>query len=213
VEISPAPDVSRPADKWAVEKQRLSEHPEWSNGARTTADLVTQAQVIAARLHEALANMGSEDVEEAFGAQVDMWLNLSGDKLERIYYAAKAIDMQASALRDEEERLAARRKSLETQRDRVKALGVELMLAHEGLTGENRRKCGSVSASLQRRKSLQGELEPEVADALLLPSEYEIAVKLNRAIIKKRLEASEVAAMVAAQRGLTLVESTFVAFR
>lgn len=128
----------------------------------TTYDLLMQAD----RLLLDLQDAGGELTEEAEAAWA-AWLKAGGGKLESLHAVAQRCTMQSVFLKAEEERLAKRRKALEGVKERVKALGQEIVVSHHNLTGETAIKTPTFTAWLQSSSRVVG---PE--DVNLWPEGY-----------------------------------------
>lgn len=114
--------------------------------SRSTWDLVESASALIAALN------GCETDEEAL-ALLDEQLALEGeiaDKLARIHAVQRRAEAEATHLRDEERRLAERRRRQERVAERVKGLAYDLLTAHRELTGEGRVVTPTLTARLQR---------------------------------------------------------------
>ncbi len=128
----------------------------------TTADLVAMAAQIAQTVE---ANDDLELLPEDAQQQLADWFVTfdagGAEKIEALYHVVKGFEVRAGLLKQEEERLAARRKRLERSRDSVKQLALLLLEAREGLTGETKIESATVTAYLQRRQRVVLDVDLE----------------------------------------------------
>ena len=145
----------------------------------TTHDLICQARSIARLLDSGEAT--ADDVE----AEAVRWLLTAHDKLEALMHVHRALEADAAYLRDEERRLAERRRVIEAAAARVRDLGTQLLIEHRELTGEGAVKRPTYSARLARGEAVVG---PD--DAMEWPEAYRrVSVAPDRAAAKAALKA------------------------
>ena len=87
------------------------------------------------------------------------WLETSEDKLHSCLALSRRLDAEATLLKDEENRLKARRQAMESAEERVKLLATALLLAREELGEEPKVKTAYYSAWLAETQSVSGPEE------------------------------------------------------
>lgn len=115
----------------------------------TTYDLMQQARYLLG-LIEADEGVLSETTER----ELRNWLALSEDKVHACFAARKRIDAEADVLRDEERRLASRRRALEAASDRVGELATQLLMEREQMGEPSKVKTPHYTAWLQETQSV-----------------------------------------------------------
>lgn len=117
----------------------------------STYDLINQARYLLTIIE---ADEGV--LTEATEAELLNWLSISEDKLHACLAARKRIDSEAELLREEEKRIAARRKALETASDRILELATGLLLERETMGEEPKVKTSHYTAWLAETQSILG---------------------------------------------------------
>jgi len=117
----------------------------------STYDLINQARYLLTII-EADEGVLTEATEE----ELLNWLSISEDKLHSCLAARKRIDSEAELLREEEKRMAARRKALETASDRILELATGLLLERETMGEEPKVKTSHYTAWLGETQSIIG---------------------------------------------------------
>lgn len=117
----------------------------------STYDLINQARYLLTIIE---ADEGV--LTEATEAELLNWLSISEDKLHSCLAARKRIDSEAELLREEEKRIAARRKALETASDRILELATGLLLERETMGEEPKVKTSHYTAWLGETQSILG---------------------------------------------------------
>jgi len=117
----------------------------------STYDLINQARYLLTIIE---ADEGV--LTEATEAELLNWLSISEDKLHACLAARKRIDSEAELLREEEKRIAARRKALETASDRILELATGLLLERETMGEEPKVKTSHYTAWLGETQSILG---------------------------------------------------------
>lgn len=120
----------------------------------STYDLINQARYLLTIIE---ADEGV--LTEATEAELLNWLAVSEDKLHACLAARKRIDSEAEMLREEEKRIAARRKALEAASDRVLELATGLLLERETMGEEPKVKTSHYTAWLGETQSILGPEE------------------------------------------------------
>lgn len=167
---------------------------------QTTNELIGAALTLMARLYE-----GAGEVDEQADPVGD-WLEAADDKIGALAAARRRLKSEADLLRQEEQRLAARRRSMERGVERVSELATDLLIAEEDLTGSAKIKRPDLTAWLARTTKVQVTATPQALCAYD-PDLVIISSKPDRREIKRRLEAGE------AIGGCELAESRSVRFR
>jgi hypothetical protein len=117
----------------------------------STYDLINQARYLLTII-EADEGVLTETTE----AELLNWLAQSEDKLHACLAARKRIDSEAELLREEEKRIAAKRKSLESASDRILELATGLLLERETMGEEPKVKTSHYTAWLGETQSIVG---------------------------------------------------------
>lgn len=117
----------------------------------STYDLINQARYLLTII-EADEGVLTETTE----AELLNWLAVSEDKLHACLAARKRIDSEAELLREEEKRIAARRKALETASDHILELATGLLLERETMGEEPKVKTSHYTAWLGETQSILG---------------------------------------------------------
>lgn len=117
----------------------------------STFDLINQARYLLTII-EADEGVLTETTE----AELLNWLAQSEDKLHACLAARKRIDSEAELLRDEEKRIAAKRKALENASDRIMELATGLLVERETMGEEPKVKTSHYSCWLAETQSLVG---------------------------------------------------------
>lgn len=117
----------------------------------STYDLINQARYLLTII-EADEGVLTETTE----AELLNWLAVSEDKLHACLAARKRIDSEAELLREEEKRIAARRKALETASERILELATGLLLERETMGEEPKVKTSHYTAWLGETQSILG---------------------------------------------------------
>lgn len=117
----------------------------------STYDLINQARYLLTIIE---ADEGV--LTEATEAELLNWLSISEDKLHSCLAARKRIDSEAEMLREEEKRIAARRKALEAASDRILELATGLLLERETMGEEPKVKTSHYTAWLGETQSILG---------------------------------------------------------
>lgn len=120
----------------------------------STYDLLNQARYLLTII-EADEGVLTDTTE----AELLNWLAQSEDKLHACLAARKRIDAEAELLREEEKRIAAKRKALERASDRVMELATGLLVERETMGEEPKVKTGYYSCYLAETQSLVGPEE------------------------------------------------------
>lgn len=148
----------------------------------TTYDLMQQARYLLG-LIEADEGVLSETTER----ELKNWLAVSEDKVHACFAARKRIDAEADVLRDEERRLAIRRRALETASDRIGELATGILLEREQMGEPPKVKTSHYSAWLQDTQAVSG---PD--DVSSWPQEWtRTKVEPDRLMAMKALTAGE----------------------
>ena len=100
---------------------------------RTTHDLVQMAAHITQSLYELEPE---EDIGPVLGTTIMEYMAETPAKLEALHHVLKRMAAEQSLLKQETERLATRRKAIARGEAQVKALSLDLLEAHEDLTGD-----------------------------------------------------------------------------
>lgn len=117
----------------------------------STFDLINQARHLLTIIE---ADEGV--LTEATEAELLNWLSASEDKLHACLAARKRLDSEAELLREEEKRIAARRKALETASDRVMEFATALLLERETMGEEPKVKTPNYTAWIADTQSILG---------------------------------------------------------
>jgi len=117
----------------------------------TTYELMQQSRYLLG-LIEAEEGVLSSDTE----AELRNWLAISEDKVHACMAARKRIDAEADMIRDEEKRLAGRRRAFEAASARVVQLATDLLLEREQLGEPSKVKTSHYTAWLQDTQSVEG---------------------------------------------------------
>lgn len=117
----------------------------------STYDLINQARYLL-NIIEADEGVLTETTE----SELLNWLALSEDKLHACLAARKRIDSEAELLREEEKRIAAKRKALEAASDRILELATGLLFEREAMGEEPKVKTSHYSCWLAETQSILG---------------------------------------------------------
>lgn len=164
----------------------------------TGHDLLMSAGAIVAQLE---APEGAD--ADALAAELDTWLTGCDDKLSAYWAVTRRLDTEADELRRLEKHLASRRRYLEANAERVKAMATELLAAREALGEEPKVKTPLYSAWLATTSSVEVSVEPERLDECY----RRIEVSVDKARVKRDLE------LGATIHGATLVQKRGVRWR
>lgn len=117
----------------------------------STFDLINKARYLLTII-EADEGVLTETTE----AELINWLAISEDKLHACLAARKRIDSEAELLREEEKRIAAKRKALEAASERVMDLATALLVERETMGEEPKVKAPGYTAWLAETQSIAG---------------------------------------------------------
>ena len=148
----------------------------------TGYDLYTEA----ARMIATIESVEGADPEQ-LDPQLAAWLDSCDDKIGAYHAVLKRLDLEDVALKAEADAIAAARRRMAKQSERVRDLATILLLAMEQLGEEPKVKRATFSAWLLSTESVSA---PE--DAALLPLAYQrIKVEANKTKLKDALKAGE----------------------
>ena len=162
-------------------------------------ELVEQAR----RLMAVIADDGgvlTDDTEEALAA----WVNASEDKVGACIHAARRLEQEQAILKDEEDRLASRRRALAAAEERVRGYATSMLLEMETMGMEPKLRAPSYSVWLGESESLHVPEDPK-----LWPEEF---VRVSKSVDKRGLTEA-VRQGAALPLGFELVKRRSVRFR
>ena len=140
---------------------------------------------------------------EVLDPQLAAWLDSCDDKIGAYHAVLKRLEIEDVALKAEADAIAAARKRMAKQSERVRDLATLLLLAMEQLGEEPKVKRATFSAWLLSTESVSA---PD--DATLLPLAYQrIKVEANKSKLKDALKAGELV------DGCSLVQTRAVVIR
>ena len=125
----------------------------------TGHDLLRAAGAIVAMLE---APEGAD--ADTFASELSTWLDATEDKLTAYWAVSRRLDAESDELRGLERRLQSRRRYLEANAERVKAMATELLAAREALGEEGKVKGQLYSAWLANTTSVDVSVERERLD-------------------------------------------------
>ena len=164
----------------------------------TGYDLYTQAAHMIATI-ESLEGADPDILDPQLAA----WFDATDDKIAAYHAVLKRLEIEDVALKVEADAIAAARKRMAKQSERVRDLATILLLAMEQLGEEPKVKRPTFSAWLLSTESVSA---PE--DATLLPLAYQrVKVEANKAKLKEALKAGELV------DGCSLVQTRGVVIR
>jgi len=114
----------------------------------TTYDLIAQARAVV----DEVSQMDEEEFDgwmAEHSSELSDLFELTEEKVEALFHVNRRFKLEAKALKDEEARLAKRRKQAERAAARVHELGYALVAQHAELTGD-KVKCATVTASIRK---------------------------------------------------------------
>lgn len=163
--------------------------------AITGHDLLMRAGALVATLD---APEGAD--ADAFDGALSAWLDATDDKLTAYWAVVRRLDAEGEQLRTLERTLASRRRYLEAQAERVKAMAGELLASRETLGEEPKVKTALFSAWLATTTSVEVSVEPERLDECY----RRVEVSVDKARLKRDLElgATVHGAALVAKRGV-----------
>lgn len=132
----------------------------------TTDELLAQAGALLGQLL-----MDGGDVTEESEALIETWLEGSADKIGGCRAIRLQIQRQIELLRDEERRIAKRRKALETRQGWVEEKALSLLHMQADFGGEMRIKTEAYSAWVQASASVDFA-DPKTFDLGKVPDDY-----------------------------------------
>lgn len=148
----------------------------------TGYDLYTEA----ARMIATIESLEGAD-PEVLDPQLAAWLDSCDDKIGAYYAVLKRLELEDVALKAEADAIAAARRRMAKQSERVRDLATILLLAMEQLGEEPKIKRATFSAWLLNTESVSA---PE--DAALLPLAYQrVKIEANKSKLKDALKAGE----------------------
>ena len=127
------------------------------------------------------------EITEATLAGMDEWIDAAEDKLGRIRAVITRTKNEQALLREEEKRLAARRRRLDAVLHRVTDLATSLLQAQEALGNEPKVKTYTYTVSLSRSQSVHVDHLGAVANDWLIHPEP----KVDKAGARKAMLAGE----------------------
>lgn len=140
---------------------------------------------------------------EVLDPQLAAWLDSCDDKIGAYHAVLKRLEIEDAALKAEADGIAAARKRMAKQSERVRDLATLLLVSMEQLGEEPKVKRPTFSAWLVTTESVSA---PE--DATLLPLAYQrVKVEANKSKLKDALKAGELVA------GCSLVQTRAVVIR
>lgn len=166
----------------------------------TTHDLTSRIRLLVASLE---ASGGEAD--DSTEALLVSLVGEADDKAEALVYTLSRLDLEVQGEREIEALAKRRRGAAERAQDRVRALLLELLQGHLGLTGEGKAKTAYGTAYLTRTPRVEGPEDPAA-----WPEEYrrtKVVVTADREAAKADLKAGK------AIPGVTLAESVGVGVR
>ena len=167
----------------------------------TTTELLNQGLELLLQLEE----VGGELTEE-YMALVSTWMEGTGDKLGGIYFVRQQTRGQMEILREEEKRLANRRRGMEKLLDHLNSSALSLLKQREAFGEEPKVKTSTYTAWLQSSKSValeEGVTIEEVPESYRIPQPD----RLDKAAAKKTLASGM------GIHGLKVIESESVRWR
>jgi hypothetical protein len=148
----------------------------------TGYDLYTEA----ARMIATIESVEGADPEQ-LDPQLAAWLTSCDDKIGAYHAVLKRLELEDVALKAEADAIAAARRRMAKQSERVRDLATILLLAMEQLGEEPKVKRATFSAWLLSTESVTA---PE--DAALLPLAYQrVKIEANKSKLKDALKAGE----------------------
>lgn len=145
----------------------------------TGHDLLMQAGALVATLE---APDGAD--ADTFDGALGVWLDATDDKLTAYWAVVRRLDAEGEQLRTLERTLATRRRYLEAQAERVKAMAADLLASREALGEEPKVKTPLFSAWLATTTSVEVTVEPERLDECY----RRVEVSVDKARVKRDLE-------------------------
>ena len=140
---------------------------------------------------------------DAFDALLANWLDSTDDKITAYWAVLRRMSDEVDQLRDLEGILQRRRRYIETQEERVKALATELLSAREALGEEPKVRTPLFSAWLGTSRSVSVTCAPEELEACY----QRVVVGVDKRALLRDLEVGREVA------GASLVESRGVRWR
>ena len=125
---------------------------------------------------------------DAMSEALAAWLGQSDDKLTAYWAVVKRLDAEAQTLRDLEQTLARRRRYLDGQAERVKALASELLAAREALGEEAKVKGPMFTAWLATSKSIEVSVEAEALE----PCYQRHTIEVDKRTLQRDLEGGKI---------------------
>jgi len=146
-------------------------------------ELLVMAGELVAQLTDSEGVLDDES-EEA----LEEWFENVEDKIGAYWAVCQRLKSEAQFLKEQADRLAKRRRSMENAEQRIRVLAVELLRANEAITGERKIKRGEFTATLSRSKKTV--ITDELA-VLALPEYVRTSVSVDKVALGADLKAGK----------------------